>query len=1287
MLVLAFEGCKSGATTQGAGVGGEEEAAPAPCGKSFGEGSPVAGSGAQGGHVGGRGAPRMWQVNGCPRLLVCGEAFWASAGEAIGTSLAIVARSMMPLRLADNQLPLAPLNNQCSAPAPEVKFEVSFELPFQKRTLVKKLQKLAATNHNFVLQLQCRSASEGVGGEETVTDAVLCAVQMNSEKLMQALETGEAMSGDDAITITRSSRPGQESFRFLVVAELGELLLDAGHLALAVLTLINPVRFLMLLMLLFEGKEQWQRRVDEKLLSGSEYLRDTLEEGMRKVCMMLNESAKRRHVPCPELPCLDPQKPYLKVNQPDAMREYLASMKLLKNLRASSTRKLALYRLQADMSRFYYHALQHASAHTSVSKKRVAGDEAADKELEGEHVEITFVEEDSEAEVTFVENSDDKVTFVEENSDTMVEENSEPRCVMMCGEAFGETRDAEHQICDPEDVAADPEGSGAWRGPGKMSDEDTANRLFAAVTEAPDAAASAASPASAEPSTPQGAMSSDDVRAGKEQREMESDDAKRLFVLGTQAHQAGDELRANVKAARTLLADGAGKYEVEAFLHAHLAATRSEENSQRGHKELLKCREQIQREIASAKKCSAPGVFTRELSETRLIVRAMCTSALTDAVGLFLLLLLMLTGYRLPVTLRKMWRADSLLWRKKILAQQCIELLRDGVLLLESLVIICSLYRAFSFVGELSGIVQRYPEPIRKLRACGHETLKALVLQDLKWLLTIPLRPKTWKLCLATCFCVLVGPADMAAQSMASIVQKKYIRVPLALLLSWVLLAWPFATFYILETHAERQRSVGIFWCVLLAFLIVSTSAALRVPEQYLSRRIINPATSVAFSGPNALAILSIPLDALQLMALMLSSLQKALASQGLEAQSGNIAMNSDAAKLHEAVDFMSRVKDVVFLTVWSGDDFLWWVWAVAVSTLVSLLIVLSPVARLMIYNKQKEEVISGYEIYKSVVTLSTHTLSVFVVETLASAIDCTEDAQGGHQHPGVGDEPFHLREHPTVECWTGRHRPLFVFAMTVLSLYVTVSQMMGVYFGRIKVQRQEGLDIRYSQAYMHVSNGVKLMFVAALHALPTPLAFVICSVAIVAMLGAYTAFFKVFHSRLAAQEEVCVEAFDDKPTQSGADSLALDQVKVVPESSEEVAACSIPWVLSLRVGMVCAAVAWTGICCIAALTLLRASKNDDGAGEDGNSKMQLLGMTFLVGLGAVLAATGLHSLMVQRSWSNMRRAAKAKGIAHARLAYEKLVRASTRQETWVSGFDVNRWLAAVAKTRQVSLQ
>ena len=70
--------------------------------------------------------------------------------------------------------------------------------------------------------------------------------------------------------------------------------------------------------------------------------------------------------------------------------------------------------------------------------------------------------------------------------------------------------------------------------------QDTVAQLPQAVTEAPDAAASAPSPAFVEPSAPQGATSRDDVRAGNEQREMESDDAKRLFVLGTQAHQAGD---------------------------------------------------------------------------------------------------------------------------------------------------------------------------------------------------------------------------------------------------------------------------------------------------------------------------------------------------------------------------------------------------------------------------------------------------------------------------------------------------------------------------------------------------------------------------------------------------------------------------------------------------------------------------------------------------------------------------------------------------------------------------
>lgn len=80
----------------------------------------------------------------------------------------------------------------------------------------------------------------------------------------------------------------------------------------------------------------------------------------------------------------------------------------------------------------------------------------------------------------------------------------------------------------------------------------------------------------------------------------------------------------------------------------------------------------------------------------------------------------MVSFYRLPVTLRKMRQADSWAWRKKIAAQQSLEVFWDGILALESLVILITLYRAFEFVAKMSDILRRHEEPTRRLRACGH---------------------------------------------------------------------------------------------------------------------------------------------------------------------------------------------------------------------------------------------------------------------------------------------------------------------------------------------------------------------------------------------------------------------------------------------------------------------------------------------------------------------------------------------------------------------------------------
>jgi len=287
-------------------------------------------------------------------------------------------------------------------------------------------------------------------------------------------------------------------------------------------------------------------------------------------------------------------------------------------------------------------------------------------------------------------------------------------------------------------------------------------------------------------------------------------------------------------------------------------------------------------------------------------------------------------------------------------------------------------------------------------------TIKTILHRDLWWLCTLLLRPKTWKLFLATCFCVIMVPADMLAAVMGSAVTNKHVRISLSLLLSWALLAWPFVTAFVLETAAERSLAVRGYWCVLLAFLFVSTIFALKVPEKHLSRRIVNPSYSVALTGANAVALLSIPLDALQLISLMVSSLKPELGLmqhpavvQQLHANATATATSNasavDAAwlplesgALRQGVESVDRFADAVFLRVWGSDDaFLGWVWAVCGATMLSLCIVLAPVARLMVYRKAQEHVISNHVLYKTFVTLSAHTLSVFIAETLAGVCVC----------------------------------------------------------------------------------------------------------------------------------------------------------------------------------------------------------------------------------------------------------------------------------------------------------
>ena len=277
----------------------------------------------------------------------------------------------------------------------------------------------------------------------------------------------------------------------------------------------------------------------------------------------------------------------------------------------------------------------------------------------------------------------------------------------------------------------------------------------------------------------------------------------------------------------------------------------------------------------------------------------------------------------------------------------------------------------------------------------------------------------------------------------------------------------------------------------------------------------------------------------------------------------------------------------------------------------------------------------------------------------LAGALDCENihDVEGDAISllPDDGAE-LYLRERPSVECWSGAHRPLAVVAMTVLTLNITVSQMMGVYFGRIKMQGQEGLDIRYSQAYLHVTNAAKLMLVASAHALPAPLPFLICSVAIVLLSGTYTAFFSRLYSAPGAPAPTPPVSPPQQPPPPPRPAGTTPEGAGTAE--EAGSACSIPWVLSLRVGVLYLGVAWAGSCSIAALLVLRGreSEGQGDARHEDSSPVETLGIVFLVGLAVLWLGAGAHAVLTQRRASLERRRGKAAGIAGVRTALTELV-------------------------------
>ena len=243
-------------------------------------------------------ASKKFILSQAPYLLLCGEStWWDSLSGVLGGPTAMAMRSFLPLRL--RQVDLLAVNEQTDSEENVVAFEVPYGVgTLKKSTVEKKLDLIAkAGPHDFVLQLQCQcvstSSSAPAAPSSRVEEHVLCAIQINCAQLLHSLQTGEAVALDNAdIRISRTSAPGQDAFKFLVLAQFLQIIPDLFHFVLVLLTMLNPPHFIMLVVCLFEGKDNWVRRNDALLLSSSKRLKFLFDSGLVHVCGMLNEASK-----------------------------------------------------------------------------------------------------------------------------------------------------------------------------------------------------------------------------------------------------------------------------------------------------------------------------------------------------------------------------------------------------------------------------------------------------------------------------------------------------------------------------------------------------------------------------------------------------------------------------------------------------------------------------------------------------------------------------------------------------------------------------------------------------------------------------------------------------------------------------------------------------------------------------------------------------------------------------------------------------------------------------------
>jgi len=502
----------------------------------------------------------------------------------------------------------------------------------------------------------------------------------------------------------------------------------------------------------------------------------------------------------------------------------------------------------------------------------------------------------------------------------------------------------------------------------------------------------------------------------------------------------------------------------------------------------------------------------RSTGDHRRIVKAMFNGALMDLACILGFFFAIFTLYRAMYMFRRLKTATVWEWKRIVVARTLLEMFYDVLFVLECLIITAFVYPLMDFFGDM--IEQ---DSVRGARIVAHSYIM-VILSDLWAVLAFFVQCKIYLYFFTTALWGIIVPAASVSQVLKDTVGCfDFVRRYFSFFLWVFFFVFPYIIVYrIVPDNALRSVddtyvfdddgihsvnvAIGVY---LLLLLCIVLSSVFSVSRRAAYTEIAHPSKVVMMTGPNALSIVYMLLDAFQMASLPWAVLQLRDGEGGSLSGSGGVqsALGDVSRRVLFFVDgtyMITVVTAIVLVSIWY--------FVISLPTVVEDLL-----------SWKEKGTIASTPFWRFLTYVLSGNLYLTIIYNLVKPIQCSYVDIGGGTMVGF------LINKPESKCWdTETSQPvLAAVALSFFAFFIFTSFVIPEESGMRHVQLVEKLDIRFPQVYLMSTNTIKVLLGVSV-ALYSDTPWLVLSIILASSLFMFI--FTAFYNKIYGSPACCIE-------------------------------------------------------------------------------------------------------------------------------------------------------------------